>query len=84
MNITYSTIVGIIVDPRSKDGESSRSLALNMTHLEHWESHHGRIPHGSFVILRSGWADYYKFHDKFFGYFTDEVKQVFPGKVHSL
>ena len=56
------------------------SLSLNLTHLEHWERHHGRIPHGSFVILRSGWADYYQFHDKFFGYFSGEVKQMFPGK----
>ena len=57
-----------------------RSLSLNLTHLEHWERHHGRIPHGSFVILRSGWADYYQFHDKFFGYFSGEVNQMFPGK----
>merc|ERR1711894_209953 len=75
-------IPGIILDPRSNDSLNEdtkmRSLSLNLTHLEHWERHHGRIPHGSFVILRSGWADYYQFHDKFFGYFSGEVKQMFP------
>ena len=69
---------GILIDPRSPE-ENVRSLALNKTHLQHWESQHGRIPQGAFVILRSGWEDYYKFQDKFFGNFADEIKQTFPG-----
>ena len=84
-NCIISIFAGIILDLRSNDSlkeEDTKmlSLSLNLTHLEHWERHHGRIPHGSFVILRSGWADYYQFHDKFFGYFSGEVKQMFPGK----
>lgn len=56
-----------------------RSLRLNMTHINLWERQHGRIPRGAFVILRTGWSHFYNYRDKFFGYFTDEPKQVFPG-----
>ena len=51
-----------------------------MTHLNLWERQHGKIPHGAFVILRSGWDEYYGKRDKFFGLFDDEENQVFPGK----
>ena len=56
------------------------ALKLNMTHLNLWERQHGKIPHGAFVILRSGWDEYYGKRDKFFGLFDDEENQVFPGK----
>jgi kynurenine formamidase len=72
--------LAIIIDPRPlNEGDISRSLSLNRAHLEHWEQDHGRIPHGAFVILRSGWAEYYAYPDKFFGFFEDEESQVFPG-----
>ena len=51
-----------------------------MTHLNLWERQHGKIPHGAFVILRSGWDEFYGKRDKFFGLFDDEEHQVFPGK----
>ena len=60
------------------------ALKLNMTHLNLWERQHGKIPHGAFVILRSGWDEYYGKRDKFFGLFDDEENQVFPGKVKYL
>ena len=75
---SHNVFSGILIDPRSPQ-ENVRSLSLNKTHLQHWESQHGRIPQGAFVILRTGWEDYYNFQDKFFGNFADEMKQTFPG-----
>jgi hypothetical protein len=45
------------------------------------EQANGKIPHGAFVILRTGWSTFYHFPDKFFGNFDDEDKQMFPGKA---
>ena len=61
-----------------------RSLTLNITHLNLWERQHGKIPHGAFVILRSGWDEFYGKRDKFFGLFDDEEHQVFPGEKNDL
>jgi len=74
-------IPAVVIDPRAVMGVSHaiiRSLQLNMTHLNLWERQHGKIPHGAFVILRSGWDEYYGKRDKFFGLFDDEENQVFP------
>jgi len=74
-------IPAVIIDPKAVMGISHailRSLTLNMTHLNLWERQHGKIPHGAFVILRSGWDEYYGKRDKFFGLFDDEEHQVFP------
>jgi hypothetical protein len=43
------------------------------------ENEHGKIPHGAFVILRTGWSNFFKLPDKFFGNFDGEDKQMFPG-----
>ena len=58
-------------------------MALTRDHLDSWEGQHGRIPPGSYVILRTGWADYFEQPDKFLGNFADESRQVFPGEWHS-
>ena len=62
------------------DAKLHRSSVLTRDHLESWESQHGRIPPGSYVILRTGWADYFEQPDKFLGNFADESRQVFPGE----
>ena len=62
------------------DAKLHRSSVLTRDHLESWEGQHGRIPPGSYVILRTGWADYFEQPDKFLGNFADESRQVFPGK----
>lgn len=58
-----------------------RSFTLNKAHLELWERQHGRIPHGAFVMMRTNWDKFYNFRDKFFGFFADEQKQIFPGEL---
>lgn len=67
----------VIVD--LPDAKIHRSSLLTRDHLDSWENQHGRIPPGSYVILRTGWADYFEQPDKFLGNFADESKQVFPG-----
>ena len=62
------------------DAKRRRSMALTRDHLDSWEGQHGRIPPGSYVILRTGWADYFEQPDKFLGNFADEGRQVFPGE----
>ena len=62
------------------DAKIHRSSLLTRDHLDSWENQHGRIPPGSYVILRTGWADYFEQPDKFLGNFADESKQVFPGE----
>ena len=80
----------VLIDPEDLEidlqAKQIRSFALNKTHLKLWERQNGKIPHGSFVILRSGWSQFYEFRDKFFGFFADEERQVFPGKMqcHAL
>ena len=53
---------------------------VTKTDLDKWESEHGRIPDGAFVILRTGWSQFFHHPDKFFGNFADEDRQMFPGK----
>ena len=65
------------------DAKIHRSSLLTRDHLDSWENQHGRIPPGSYVILRTGWADYFEQPDKFLGNFADESKQVFPGECHA-
>ena len=75
-------VSGIVIDPKAvlKSPQLNlRSWSLNITHLNLWEKQNGKIPKGSFVILKSGWADFYDFRDKFFGFFADEESQTFPG-----
>ena len=80
-NSSFSSSSAVIIDPQAvvrpttaaeeqpenPQAMMQRSLKLNMTHLDLWERQHGKIPHGAFVILRTGWAKYYNFRDKFFG-----------------
>jgi kynurenine formamidase len=72
----------VIVD--LPDAKKFRSTALTREHLEEWEIVHGRIPSGAYVILRTGWADYFKQPDKFLGNFADDSRQVFPGSHNSV
>ena len=60
-------------------GPSNRSALLTRDALTRWESRHGHVPHGSFVLLRTGWAEFYDQPDKFIGNFMGESKQVYPG-----
>ena len=59
----------------------SRAYTVTKMDLDEWESTHGRIPHGSLVILRTGWSQYFNQPDNFFGNFADLDKQVFPGNI---
>ncbi len=61
-------------------------MSLQKWILDEFEKNHGRIPHGAFVILRSGWATHFRHPDKFFGYFADDEdeEQVFPGKMNKI
>ena len=61
-------------------GASNRSSLLTRDALTRWESHHGHVPHGAFVLLRTGWAQFHDQPDKFLGNFMGESKQVFPGE----
>ena len=93
LNIFHANLkifsAAVLIDPEdleiNLEGSGQiRSFALNKTHLKLWERQNGKIPYGSFVILRSGWSQFYDFRDKFFGFFADEERQVFPGKRHSV
>ena len=90
LNIFHANLkifsAAVLIDPEdleiNLEGSGQiRSFALNKTHLKLWERQNGKIPYGSFVILRSGWSQFYDFRDKFFGFFADEERQVFPGKT---
>ena len=93
LNIFHANLkifsAAVLIDPEdleiNLEGSGQiRSFALNKTHLKLWERQNGKIPYGSFVILRSGWSQFYDFRDKFFGFFADEERQVFPGKTLCL
>ena len=75
----------VLIDPEDLgDASDLRTFALNKTHLKIWERQNGKIPHGALVILRSGWSQFYDYRDKFFGFFADEERQVFPGNYVKL
>lgn len=72
-------IPGIVVDLPASEDEDDKSAMLTRKNLEAWEDDYGKIPHGAFVILRTGWSVFFKHQDEFFGNFAGEDKQMFPG-----
>lgn len=61
--------------------DNSRAYIVSKMDLDEWEKTHGRIPNGALVILRTGWSQYFKQPDNFFGNFADNDEQVFPGNI---
>lgn len=79
----FDTVIfsAVVVDLTYSDID--RSTLLTRDDLLNWERKHGPIPQGSFVLLRTGWAKYYTQADKFLGHFSDDSRQVFPGKIET-
>jgi len=48
----------VVLDVRV-DGEKDPDYLLPAARVEEWERHHGRIPAGAIVLLRTGWASRY-------------------------
>jgi len=40
----------------TKDVERNSDFLLTSGHIRQWEAGHGRIPHGAWVLLRTGWS----------------------------
>jgi kynurenine formamidase len=45
----------VVIDARAESGKDADYL-LPVARVEDWEKHHGRIPDGAIVLLRTGWA----------------------------
>ena len=74
------TAVVIDLDQSPND----RSAHLTRHQIEQWESRHGQIPKGAFVLLRTGWSQLWKQPDKVLGNFAGIKEQVYPGEVYTL
>eukprot|EP00095_Tigriopus_kingsejongensis_P003730 maker-scaffold357_size197762-snap-gene-0.44 protein:Tk03730 transcript:maker-scaffold357_size197762-snap-gene-0.44-mRNA-1 annotation:"hypothetical protein BN940_13346" len=71
-------VPAVVIDLFDRYGRDHERM-LTVDHLQHWEEKHGQIPHGAYVILRTGWSDYFQETDQFLGNFQDQSRQVFPG-----
>lgn len=68
----------VVIDLLDRFGQD-HSRMLTLDHLRKWEEKHGQIPHGSYVILRTGWSELFRETDQFLGNFQDQSRQVYPG-----
>ncbi|TRY68783.1 hypothetical protein TCAL_03069, partial [Tigriopus californicus] len=71
-------VPAVVIDLLDRFGQD-HSRMLTLDHLRKWEEKHGQIPHGSYVILRTGWSDFFRETDQFLGNFQDQNRQVYPG-----
>lgn len=62
---------GVLIDA-SAAAAANRDLYLGVDALDAWEARHGRVPEGSVVLLRFGWADKYGDRKAYFGVETDD------------
>lgn len=71
-------VPAVVIDLLDRFGQD-HSRMLTLDHLRKWEEKHGQIPHGSYVILRTGWSELFRETDQFLGNFQDQSRQVYPG-----
>lgn len=62
---------GVLIDA-SAAAAANRDLFLGVDALEAWEAAHGRVPEGSVVLVRFGWAGKYHDRKEYFGLATDD------------
>ena len=68
---------GVVIDVRA-DGQRNHDYALTTTRIEEWEKAHGKIPAGAIVLLRTGWASYWKDAQRYRG-LDEKGTMHFPG-----
>ena len=84
----------VVIDVRSESAKDADYL-LDTGHILEWEKRHGRIPVGSVVLLRTGWAsrwpDVQRYRNQdalgkmhFPGYSVEAVKVLLDRKVSGL
>jgi kynurenine formamidase len=67
----------VLIDVRS-EANKNPDLQVPARSVELWEKSHGQIPHGSIVLLRTGWASFWPDARRYRG--TDEKGVMhFPG-----
>ena len=62
----------------TSDVEANEDYLLDVAALERWESRHGRVPRGGWVLLRSGWSR--RSGDAFLNVRADGPQQAVLGK----
>ncbi len=66
-SITPQTLVGpaCVIDKTAETEAAGGDYLLTVSDLEAWESEHGPIPDGAWVLLRSGWSSRAQDQDEF-------------------
>jgi kynurenine formamidase len=84
----------VVIDVRAEAAKDA-DYRLTVARVEEWEKHHGRIPEGAIVLLRTGWSsrwpDTKKYRNQdaqgkmhFPGYSTEAAKFFVDRKVSAL
>lgn len=84
----------VVMDVRAESGKDA-DYQLSTARIEEWEKQHGRIPEGSIVLLRTGWAsrwpDVQKYRNQdaqgkmhFPGFSAEAAKLLIGRKVSGL
>jgi kynurenine formamidase len=84
----------VVIDVRA-EAVKDADYRLTVARVEEWEKHHGRIPEGAIVLLRTGWSsrwpDTKKYRNQdaqgkmhFPGYSTEAAKLLVDRKISGL
>src|SRR4051812_32239831 len=53
--VIYDALKACVIDV-TEDVRENPDFLLTVDHIERWESGHGRIPAGAWLLLRTGWS----------------------------